>query len=142
VPVGHFFEVITNGYGAMYSYNDRVHVEDRWRIAAYIRTLQFSQHAEVASLAPADREQVERAVDAPGAAPLGTGGPGRAGLPHAVESGTGKPDGGTGHEVHDRQPDTGPTDDRGGARQSNPGTNNPQGGQGATQGGAESGGKN
>jgi mono/diheme cytochrome c family protein len=39
-PVGHFFDVMTNGYGAMYSYASRVPVDDRWRIAAYIRTLQ------------------------------------------------------------------------------------------------------
>jgi cytochrome c553 len=41
-PVGHFFDVMTNGYGAMYSYASRVPVDDRWRIAAYIRALQFS----------------------------------------------------------------------------------------------------
>lgn len=39
-PVGHFFDVMTNGYGAMYSYASRVPVDDRWRIAAYIRALQ------------------------------------------------------------------------------------------------------
>jgi cytochrome c553 len=44
-PVGHFFDVITNGYGAMYSYASRVAVDDRWRIAAYIRALQVSQNA-------------------------------------------------------------------------------------------------
>lgn len=44
-PVGHFFDVMTNGYGAMYSYASRVPVDDRWRIAAYIRTLQFSENA-------------------------------------------------------------------------------------------------
>ena len=44
-PVGHFFDVMTNGYGAMYSYASRVAPDDRWRIAAYIRTLQFSQNA-------------------------------------------------------------------------------------------------
>jgi mono/diheme cytochrome c family protein len=42
-PVGHFYQVITNGYGAMFSYADRLEPADRWRIAAYIRTLQFSQ---------------------------------------------------------------------------------------------------
>jgi mono/diheme cytochrome c family protein len=46
-PIGHYFEVITNGYGAMYSYNDRVGVDDRWRIAAYIRALQLSQDADM-----------------------------------------------------------------------------------------------
>ncbi len=44
-PIGHFFDVITNGYGAMYPYNSRVAVDDRWRIAAYIRALQLSQNA-------------------------------------------------------------------------------------------------
>jgi mono/diheme cytochrome c family protein len=46
-PIGHYFDVITNGYGAMYSYNDRVAVDDRWRIAAYIRALQLSQDADL-----------------------------------------------------------------------------------------------
>jgi mono/diheme cytochrome c family protein len=44
-PIGHFFDVMTNGYGAMYSYASRVAVDDRWRIAAYIRALQTSQNA-------------------------------------------------------------------------------------------------
>ena len=42
-PVGHFFDVMTNGWGAMPSYASQVPVEDRWRIAAYVRALQFSQ---------------------------------------------------------------------------------------------------
>ena len=46
-PVGHFFEVMAKGYGTMYSYADRVPVEDRWRIAAYIRALQLSQQATI-----------------------------------------------------------------------------------------------
>jgi mono/diheme cytochrome c family protein len=53
-PIGHFFDVMTNGYGSMYSYASRVAVDDRWRIAAYIRALQMSQNATpdvVASLA-------------------------------------------------------------------------------------------
>ncbi len=45
-PVGHYYDVITNGYGAMYSYNDRISVADRWRIAAYIKALQLSQDAD------------------------------------------------------------------------------------------------
>ena len=43
-PVGHFFDVMTNGYGAMYSYASRVAVDDRWRIVSYIRALQLSQN--------------------------------------------------------------------------------------------------
>jgi mono/diheme cytochrome c family protein len=42
-PVGHFFDVITNGYGVMYSYASRVPPRDRWAIAAYIRVLQASR---------------------------------------------------------------------------------------------------
>ena len=42
-PVGHFFDVMTNGWGAMPSYASQVPVDDRWRIAAYIRALQLSQ---------------------------------------------------------------------------------------------------
>jgi hypothetical protein len=45
-PVGHYFDVMTNGYGAMYSYNDRISVGDRWLIAAYIKALQLSQDAD------------------------------------------------------------------------------------------------
>jgi len=49
-PDRHFFDVITNGYGVMSSYADRVAPEDRWAIVAYIRALQLSQHAELARL--------------------------------------------------------------------------------------------
>ncbi len=44
-PIGHFFDVMTNGYGSMYSYASRVAVDDRWRIASYIRALQTSENA-------------------------------------------------------------------------------------------------
>jgi mono/diheme cytochrome c family protein len=44
-PVGHFFDVMTNGYGTMYSYAARVSPRDRWCIAEYIRALQLSQNA-------------------------------------------------------------------------------------------------
>jgi hypothetical protein len=49
-PVGHFFGVITNGHGAMYSYASRIPPDDRWRIAAYIRVLQLGRHATVEDL--------------------------------------------------------------------------------------------
>ncbi len=42
-PAGHFYDVITNGYGVMFSYASRVKPNDRWAIAAYIRVLQGSQ---------------------------------------------------------------------------------------------------
>jgi len=44
-PVGHFFDVITNGFGAMPSYASRIEADDRWRIIAYIRVLQLSENA-------------------------------------------------------------------------------------------------
>ena len=42
-PASHFYEVVTNGYGVMYSYADRVPPRDRWAIAAYVRVLQQAQ---------------------------------------------------------------------------------------------------
>ena len=42
-PVGHFFDVMTNGWGAMPAYAAQIPVEDRWKIIAYIRALQLSQ---------------------------------------------------------------------------------------------------
>lgn len=51
-PDRHFFDVMTNGYGIMYSYADRVEPPDRWAIVAYIRTLQLSQHADMQNLPP------------------------------------------------------------------------------------------
>jgi mono/diheme cytochrome c family protein len=53
LPVGHFFDVATRGFGAMPSYAWQVPVADRWAIAAYIRALQFSQYAHQGDL-PAD----------------------------------------------------------------------------------------
>jgi len=44
-PIGHFFHVMSNGYGAMADYSAQVPVHDRWAIAAYIRVLQLSQDA-------------------------------------------------------------------------------------------------
>jgi cytochrome c5 len=42
-PVGHFFDAITNGWGAMPSYSAQIPVQDRWAIIAYVRALQLSQ---------------------------------------------------------------------------------------------------
>ena len=57
-PVGHFFDVMTRGYGVMYSQASHVTVEDRWAIASYIRALQLSQQAKVADLSPAEASQL------------------------------------------------------------------------------------
>ncbi len=44
-PAGHFYDVVTSGFGAMPSYASRIDVADRWAIVAYIRALQLSQNA-------------------------------------------------------------------------------------------------
>jgi mono/diheme cytochrome c family protein len=54
-PVGHFFDVITNGFGAMPDYAAQVAVRDRWAIAAYIRALQLSEHATITDVPAAER---------------------------------------------------------------------------------------
>jgi mono/diheme cytochrome c family protein len=52
----HFYDVISNGYGAMYAHGDRIRPADRWAIVAYIRALQLSQHATLDDV-PADAKQ-------------------------------------------------------------------------------------
>ena len=49
-PAQHFFDVITRGYGVMYSYASRIEPRDRWAIVAYIRALQESQNAKLADV--------------------------------------------------------------------------------------------
>jgi len=58
-PVGHFVDVMTNGYGTMYSYASRLEPRDRWAIAAYIRALQLSQQAKLSELSEEDRRRLE-----------------------------------------------------------------------------------
>jgi REP element-mobilizing transposase RayT/mono/diheme cytochrome c family protein len=60
-PLGHFFDAITNGYGAMTSYAAQVEPSDRWAIAAYIRTLQLSQNAKPGDLPAEERNKLESA---------------------------------------------------------------------------------
>lgn len=56
----HFFDVITHGFGAMYSYADRVTPEDRWAIVAYIRALQLSQDARIGDVPPERRAELAK----------------------------------------------------------------------------------
>ena len=64
-PAGYFFDVISNGFGAMQDYAAQVPVEDRWKIVAYIRALQLSQNARVEDV-PADKRGL---LDAPAVPP-------------------------------------------------------------------------
>jgi mono/diheme cytochrome c family protein len=49
-PANHFFDVMTRGYGAMYSYAARVDPHDRWAIVVYIRALQTARHVRLADV--------------------------------------------------------------------------------------------
>jgi mono/diheme cytochrome c family protein len=57
-PVGHFFDVITNGFGAMPDYATQIKAEDRWAIIAYVRALQLAAHATVADVPAAERDKL------------------------------------------------------------------------------------
>jgi mono/diheme cytochrome c family protein len=54
-PVGHFIDVMANGFGAMPDYAEQVNARDRWAIAAYIRALQLSEHATIADVPARER---------------------------------------------------------------------------------------
>jgi mono/diheme cytochrome c family protein len=58
-PIGHFFNVMSHGFGQMPDYASQVPVADRWAIASYIRTLQFSEHTSLADLPAAERRKLE-----------------------------------------------------------------------------------
>src|SRR5215468_7540639 len=62
-PTSHFYDVITNGFGAMPSYAEVVTPEDRWKIIAYIRALQVSQYAKAGELPESDRQALEKASE-------------------------------------------------------------------------------
>jgi mono/diheme cytochrome c family protein len=72
-PSRHFFDVITNGYGVMYSYARRVAPADRWAIAAYIRALQVSQGARASRLPTRDLDALRDKARAPGRRAGGSG---------------------------------------------------------------------
>jgi mono/diheme cytochrome c family protein len=59
MPYGYFFDVMSNGFGQMSSYTTQIPVEDRWAIAAYVRTLQTSRYVDVKTLSADDRRQLE-----------------------------------------------------------------------------------
>ncbi|MBI4476223.1 MAG: cytochrome c [Acidobacteria bacterium] len=59
VAVGHYFDVMTNGFGAMPEYRTQVSPHDRWAIIAYVRALQFSRRATIADVPAEDRRKLE-----------------------------------------------------------------------------------
>lgn len=62
----HFYEVITNGYGVMHAYRDRLEPPDRWAVVAYIRALQRSQHAALESLPDALKARALQGLESAG----------------------------------------------------------------------------
>lgn len=68
MPAGFFFDVITNGFGRMYSYAPSVPVHDRWAIVAYIRALQLSENVPVKDLPEAEQRQLSQKDLQPGKA--------------------------------------------------------------------------
>jgi mono/diheme cytochrome c family protein len=58
-PVGHFFDVMTNGFGAMPDYAAQIKAEDRWAIIAYVRALQLSGHARLDDVPVAERDTIK-----------------------------------------------------------------------------------
>jgi hypothetical protein len=59
-PVGYFFDVITNGLGAMPDYAAQIEPRDRWSIVAYVRVLQLSQNASVNDVPPEARADLAK----------------------------------------------------------------------------------
>ncbi len=62
IPIGYFYDVITNGFGAMSDYSAQVPPSDRWAIATYIRVLQFSQMASINDVPPEFRSELNGAA--------------------------------------------------------------------------------
>ena len=67
-PVGHYYDVISNGYGAMLNYASQVQPRDRWAIVAYIRALQYSENANINDLPAEARTRFPAAGQARSAA--------------------------------------------------------------------------
>jgi hypothetical protein len=63
LPIGHLFDVMTNGFGRMPDYAEQIPVRDRWAIAAYVRTLQWSQYARPDELGNLGPQRLEGAAN-------------------------------------------------------------------------------
>ena len=61
-PAGHYFDVMTYGFGAMPRYGGHIPARDRWAIVAYVRALQLSQNAELEDVPPAERSKLPEAT--------------------------------------------------------------------------------
>jgi mono/diheme cytochrome c family protein len=66
-PASHFFDVITNGWGAMPDYAAQIPPEDRWKIIAYLRALQLSRRLKLEELSPEEQNRVRAGAQQPAA---------------------------------------------------------------------------
>lgn len=66
-PNGYYYDVITNGFGSMYSYNAQILPKDRWAIIAYVRALQLSRNAKASELPESIRAKVAAGAENGGA---------------------------------------------------------------------------
>jgi hypothetical protein len=67
-PNGYFYDVVTNGFGVMYSYSERIPPADRWAIIAYVRALQLSRNAKTSDLPETLRQKLANSGDSSGGA--------------------------------------------------------------------------
>jgi len=67
-PIGHFYDVMTNGFGAMPDYKAQIAPRDRWAIAAYVRALQLSQHVTAGEMSPEERQKLSQPAQPEGKA--------------------------------------------------------------------------
>jgi len=65
-PNGYFYDVMSNGFGAMYSYSERIVPRDRWAIIAYVRALQLSRNAKVSDLPENLRQKLANSGESSG----------------------------------------------------------------------------
>ncbi len=65
MPIGHFYDVMTRGFGAMPDSSAQLSPRDRWAVAAYIRALQLSQNATLADVPAAERDRLGEPQPAP-----------------------------------------------------------------------------
>ena len=67
-PNGYFYDVMTNGFGAMYGYSERIPPNDRWAIIAYVRALQLSRNAKTSDLPETLRQKLANSTESSGGA--------------------------------------------------------------------------
>jgi hypothetical protein len=65
-PNGYFYDVMTNGFGAMYSYAERISPRDRWAIIGYVRALQLSRNAKASDLPESLRQKLNSSGESSG----------------------------------------------------------------------------